>query len=82
MMKNKKKIQKLQIEIRHINKNNKLLATAEAKRVEGNVRFVSMCFDEYDNFPPGIRACSNQPFVVQYNHQLTKGPNYGLRFRF
>ena len=48
MMKNKKKIQKLQIEIRHINKNNKLLATAEAKRVEGNVRVVSMCFDEYD----------------------------------
>ena len=53
-MKNKKKIQKLQIEMRHINKNNKLLATAKAKRVEGNVRVVSMCFDEYDNFPLGI----------------------------
>lgn len=64
MMKNKKKIQKLQIEIRHINKNNKLLAIAEAKRVEGNVRIVSMCFDDYDSFPPGIWACSNQPFVV------------------
>lgn len=63
-MKNKKKIQKLQIEIRHIDKNNKLLSSIEVKRVEGNVRIKAIYFDEYDSFPPGIRACSNQPFVI------------------
>lgn len=63
-MKNKKKIQKRQIEIRHINKNNKLLSTVEAKRVEGSVRIKAIYYDEYDSFPPGIWACSNHLVVV------------------
>lgn len=61
-MKNKKKIQKRQIEIRHISKNSRW--QLEAKRVKGNVRIVAMYYDEYDSFPPGIWACSNHLVVV------------------
>ena len=63
-MKSKKKIQKRQIEIRHINKNNKLLSTTEAKRIKGNARIVAIYYDECDSFPPGIWACSNHLVVV------------------
>lgn len=51
-MKNKKKIQKRQIEIRHISKNSHW--QIEAKRVKGNARIVTVYYDEYDSFPPGI----------------------------
>ena len=61
-MKNKKKIQKLQIEIRHFSKNSHW--QIEAKRVKGNARIKAIYFDEYDSFPPGIRACSNHLVVV------------------
>ena len=61
-MKNKKKIQKRQIEIRHFSKNSHW--QIEAKRVKGNARIKAIYFDEYDSFPPGIRACSNRLVVV------------------
>ncbi len=62
VMKNKKKIQKRQIEIRHISKNSHW--QIEAKRVKGNARIVTVYYDEYDSFPPGIWACSNHLVVV------------------
>ena len=61
-MKSKKKIQKRQIEIRHISKNSRW--QLEAKRVKGNVRIVAIYYDECDSFPPGIWACSNHLVVV------------------
>ena len=63
-MKNKKKIQKHKIEIRHIDKNNKLLSKTKVKYVKGNVRIKAIYYDEYDSFPPGIWACSNHLVVV------------------
>lgn len=61
-MKNKKKIQKRQIEIRHISKNSRW--QLEAKRVKGKARPTIIYCDEYDSFPPGILACQNHSVNV------------------